>query len=120
MALISIPTGLSAGGISDASHITSFYDQLSNSSTDIRVLGVYCDNFYSSSSLNTTPTNAKIKIITLTRGGNLDGININATMILNGYTANNYQNQIMLVYSTTPSFKTQLIMSRKVSKSLYE
>lgn len=121
MTLISKPDSLTRNATSDAQHISDFYNQLSDGNHDIKVANLFCGSIDISNSASVSSFKNQTVIIysiQLINNGSLNSSYINSTMIDNGYNPNDYENQIMLVYSSDESFNNQLIMSIRVSVSL--
>jgi len=112
MEWITKPSALSAeGNLSDYTHITSFYDQMSDGEHDISVSGVECQEIVADQ-LTTTGLRFHFMPIILTKGGRLDEIYVNETMEKNnGYYAKNYPGAFIIVHSKDNTFPPQMVQS---------
>jgi len=111
MGWITKPTALDTEGeLSDYTHITSFYDQMSDGEHDISVSGVECQEIVADQ-LTTTALRFHFMPITLTSGGSLHELYVNATMENNGYQAKNYPGAFIIVHSGDNTFPPQMVQS---------
>ena len=117
MVWITKPTALSAeGNLSDYTHITSFYEQMSNGKYDVSLSEVKCKQIVAEQ-LATTGLRFHFMPIILPRGGYLNEFYVNVTMKNNGYSAENYPGAFLIVYSADSTFPPQLVQSIQFSKS---
>ena len=111
MGWITKPTALDTEGeLSDYTHITSFYDQMSDGEHDISVSGIECQEIVANQ-LTTTALRFHFMPITLTNGGSLHELYVNTTMENNGYYARNYPGAFIIVHSKHNTFPPQMVQS---------
>ena len=120
MGWITKPTALSAeNNLSDYTHITSFYEQMSDGEHDISVSGVECQEIVAEQ-FTTTGLRFHFMPITLTSGGSLHKVFVNATMENNGYQAKNYPGAFLIVHSGDNGFSAQMVQSIQYGKKSWK
>jgi len=112
MTLVTKPTSLSADALSDYTHITSFYDQLTDGASDIIVASVSTTGDTSVTELADPGIKFILEPISVT--GTLFSGLINTTMESSGYLANDYPRSIVEVYNTN-AIASQLVQSVQTS-----
>lgn len=120
MGWITKPTALSAeGNLSDYTHITSFYEQMSDGEHDVSLSGVECQEIVVEQ-LTTTGLRFHFIPITLTLGGSLHELYVNTTMETNGYQAKNYLGAFLIVHSVDNTFPPQMVQSIQYGKKSWK
>lgn len=100
MTWITIPSSLSAGAVSDISHLTSIYDQLTDGVHNISVSSITSENLVINTLLNQSFLEhmPKSDSIAGDQSSNIDNILKNS-----GYNPEDYQNQLMMFSGTNYS-----------------
>jgi len=113
MGWITKPSALSAeGNLSDYTHITSFYDQMSDGEHDISVSGVECQEIKILNDFNNS-NNKMFKFISLNIPDIFTILNLNEIIESYGYKAIDYKNYLVLIQSNN-SFCYNLIKSVQI------
>ena len=100
------------GTLSDSSHITDMYDQLSDGLHETNSAVFFVDSLSANS---ISAQGFRSSIVDLKVAGALTTFYINSTMEANGYLASDYKNSILLVFQASQSRPTQLVQSIQVA-----
>lgn len=118
---ITKPVSLSANALSDYTHISGFYEQLSDGQheidmgSSITTLTITANIVNDGSRIIPRFVNYQLRV-----SGSLSPLNVNETLEANSLFASSYKNQLIIVSSVDQTFQSQLVLSVQTSRDLWE
>jgi len=118
---ITKPVSLSANALSDYTHISSFYEQLSDGQHEIDMgsiitaLTITANIVNDGSRIIPRFVNYQLRV-----SGSLSPLNVNETLEANSLFASSYKNQLIIVSSVDQTFQSQLVLSVQTNTNLWE